>query len=247
MGVQLEILEKLTKDLILHGQLPLKELLDNSLYYPSCEFDGGVVKYYSKEIQSFIYCDYATGEEALMRELDSFRGYHLLGNRSLSMEELVPSGWQVILPPTRDLRRYFRAINHFKKPFAHWAVYERAEDFGEDHGPKRFSLIYVGGEGVATYQALYWSNKKTPKALAIIQPGTGFGNNWTDFRSRNGALAWVVFNNTFGTPDTIFYGGYNKDYDNLNWPEYEYVSKIKPYYHHNTGSYFGEVTIWSKL
>jgi hypothetical protein len=25
--------------------------------------------------------------------------------------------------------------------------------------PERFSLLYIGGEGVATYQALYWTHR----------------------------------------------------------------------------------------
>ena len=48
---------------------------------------------------------------------------------------------------------------------------ERDDDFGEDHGPERFSLLYVRGEGVATFAGLYAANKVSPKALAIIQPG----------------------------------------------------------------------------
>jgi hypothetical protein len=41
------------------------------------------------------------------------------------------------------------------------------------HGPARFSLLFVGGEEVATYQALYWGNKVTATTIAIVQLGTG--------------------------------------------------------------------------
>ncbi len=37
---------------------------------------------------------------------------------------------------------------------------------------------------VATHQALFWTNRKSAKALAIIQPGAGFGLKWTDFRDK---------------------------------------------------------------
>lgn len=146
-------------------------------------------------------------------------------------------------PPNFDIKSYYQHKDAFKKPFGHWAIFERLENFDANHGPKRFSLIYIGGEGVATYQALYWSNKITAKALAIIHTGTGFGRNWTDFRSRNGALAWVVMNNLFGTPDTIFYGGSRNDYDDFNWNEFQFERTIRPYY---SGTQTGKVTIWKK-
>lgn len=243
----MSIIKNLTNDSILNNPLPISELLENSLYYPSSGFDGGIVKNYGKEIQSFIYCDYATGEEALRSEINNFRGYKILGHRPLEQRELIPNGWKMTLPPGFDLQQYFRSKNAFQKPFAHWAVYERMEDFDETHGPSRFSLIYIGGEGVATYQALYWSNKKAPKALAIIQDGSaGFGINWTDFSDRSKALAWVVMNNQFGIPDIIFYGGYGNDYNDFNWEEYEFDRTISPYYTFSGLRPFGEVTIWKR-
>jgi hypothetical protein len=238
------IIQNLTTDAIQNQRLPINELLDNSLYYPSSGFDGGIVKNYSKKIQSFIYCDYATGKDALLNQLNNFRGYRILGNRPLKKDELVPNGWNMELPPNFNLQQYYSHKDAFKVPFAHWVVYERLEGFSEDHGPDRFSLIYIGGEGVATYQALYWSNKKSAKALAIVQPGIGFGLNWTDFRDRSGALAWVVMNNQFGVPDTIFYGGYGNDYIDLNWSEYQLENTIRPYY---SARPFGEVTVWSRI
>lgn len=236
-------IDNLTEDEILNGHFPLEDLLKNSFYYPSSGFDGGIVKFFAKELQSFIFCDYATGEEELLRQLNTFRGYRILGNRSLRQDELVPNGWTMQAPPSINSQQYYKYKSVFKKPFAHWAVYERMNNFSETHGPNRFSLIYIGGEGVATYQALYWSNKISAKALAIIQPGTGFGLNWTDFRSSNGALAWVVMNNEFGKPETIFYGGIGNGYNDFNWDEYELTNTIRPYYSRQQP---GEVTIWTR-
>ena len=243
-------IDNLTKADIISGTLPLNDLLDNSLYYPSCEFDGAIVKHYSKKIQSFIYCDYATGEDVFMNHLHDFRGYDLVGNRSLRQDELIPDGWQMQTPPHFNIEEYGKLDKkQLTKPFAHWAVYERSASFNESHGPKRFSLIYIGGEGVASYQALYWSNKKTAKVLAIIQPGTGFGLNWTDFRSKDGPLAWVVLNNKNGTPDTIIYGGMSgytgqndRWYEDFTWEQYRMTETIMPY-RTNTD----KVTIWAKL
>jgi hypothetical protein len=243
------IIDRLTKDEVISGKLPLIELLDNSFYYPSCGFDGEIIKHYSQHIQSFIYCDYARGEAELINQLETFYGYQLLGHRSVQKIELIPQGWQMQLPPDFDIREYYKYRDVFEKPFAHWAVYERLEKFDDNNGPKKFSLLYIGGEGVATYQALYWANKKTANAVAIIQPGTGSGFNWTDFRDKNGALAWVIMKNLYGTPDTIFYGGIGNGYDDFNWKEYQFEERIQPYYGGKVSDEhepFGEVTIWKR-
>jgi hypothetical protein len=237
--------DSITEQEIENGVFPLQEILDNSFYYPSSGFDGGIIKdcntkRRSLKIVSFIYCDYATGELAFNDAQNTFLGYKILGSRNVEKSELTPNGWQPQFPPNFNLQTYQKYKDDWKS-FAKWIIYERDENHGEDHGPKRFSLLYIGGEGVATYQALYWSNNATAKALAIIQPGTGFGLNWTDFTDRNGSLAWVVNNNPNGKPKIIYYGGIGQGYDDFEWNDFEKVKNISPYYDST-----GEVGIWKK-
>jgi hypothetical protein len=97
---------------------------------------------------------------------------------------------------------------------------------------------------VATYQYLFW-NKSTPRSLAIIQPGTGFGGNWTDFRKSDGPLGQAVLNNPAGKPAFIYYGGDargNGHYEDFDWLGYEKVLTIQPY-----GKNFGQVAVWENL
>ncbi|WP_076791956.1 hypothetical protein [Chlorobium sp. KB01] len=238
-------LDNITQEQIETGMFPLNEVLQNSFYYPSCGFDGGIIKDCNTigrdlNIFSFVYCDYATGEQEFKQEQNTFLGYHVLGSRSVSHSELTPNGWRPQFPPQFNLQDYQRYRDTWK-PFINWTVYERDDNRDDNHGQKRFSLLYLGGEGVATYQALYWTNKIFPRALAIIQPGTGYGLNWTDFRDRNGALAWVINNNPVGQPELIYYGGYGNGYSDFNWHGYVQSRIIRPYY--NEG---GEVRIWTK-
>ena len=241
-------INSLTQERIINEKLPINELLTNSLYYPSCGFDGGVVKYFSEEIQTFIYCDYAADQENLLQQINTFTGYHIMGQRNVKKHELVPNNWNPVIPPNVDKSDYLKYQDSFKTPFAHWVVYERDEDRIASYGAKRFSLLYIGGEGVATYQALYWSNHSFAKAIAIIQPGTGFGLNWTDFRRQDSPFGWVVLNNQYGVPDTIIYGGYGNNYGNLNWNGYKKNKTIQPYYsgRETNEDPFGEITVWKK-
>lgn len=240
-------LDTITKQKIETELLPISEILQDSLYYPSCGFDGGVVKDCNTigrdfRICNFIYCDYARGIQAFSEMQNTFIGYHILGSRSVRRSELIPAGWIPSIPPNFDLAEYQRYKDEWK-PFIHWTVYERDESRVEDHGPKRFSLLYLGGEGVATYQALYWTNKTCPKALAIIQPGNGFGHNWTNFKDKNASLAWVVYNNPAGIPQIIYYGGYCGPYDDFDWSEYAELRIINSYYGNRID---GEVRVLKK-
>jgi hypothetical protein len=243
-----QIIDTLTTSDIERGPFPIRNLLHHSLYYPSAGLDGGVVKDCNTTgrddgIRSFIYCDYATGPEAYRAEENSFRGYHVLGSRALSRGDLAPQGWQPVWPPGLHPGQYMRYKQNWR-PFANWTVYERDADHDETHGPQRFSLIYIGGEGVATYQGLYWTHRIVPAALAIIQPGTGFGLNWTDFRSSDAPLAWTVRNHPVGQPELIYYGGIGGGYTDFSWGGYAMQDrKIRPYY----PDFMGEVTLWKKF
>lgn len=244
----MNILLNLTAEQIQNGIFPLNDVLTNSFYYPSCGFDGGIIKDCNTigkdlKISSFIYCDYATGEDAFRSEQNTFVGYNVLGGRSVTLSELTPNGWRPELPPNINRQEYLQYQSRWK-PFAYWTIYERNTSRGEDHGPQRFSLLYIGGEGVATFQALYWSNNVFPRAVAIIQPGTGFGLNWTDFKAKDGALAWVVNHNPSGTPHTIYYGGYGQGYSDFDWPGFSEERTIYPYY--NYQEILGEVRVWKR-
>ena len=69
------------------------------------------------------------------------------------------------------------------KPFCFWAIYEIDETLtGRTTGKiKKFSLLHIGGEACATFDALYFRNDINPRAVAILNPGEGYGDNWTIF------------------------------------------------------------------
>jgi hypothetical protein len=96
---------------------------------------------------------------------------------------------------------------------------------GKNTVPKRFSLLYICGEGVETYQALFGGSRVSPKVLAIIQPGTGFGLNWTDFTNPGAIFARSVREFSCVPPPFMLYGGWGTGYDPCCWPEYSKLLK----------------------
>ncbi len=129
-----------------------------------------------------------------------------------------------------------------KPPFANWYIFDRESKLGEAHGPQRFSLVYICADGVETYQALYWQNRIAPKVLTIIQPGTGFGGNYTDFRDPDGFFAWtVLYGNHDFVPKYLAYGGSLLNYDAACWPD-AYPNHVEWWQHVNGNGVWGRPT-----
>jgi hypothetical protein len=215
-------------------QFSIHDVLQGSLYYPASGRDGDPVKYLGGFIHSFIYVDYGIDYDEVKASLHGdehgFSGYSTLSCRDISERELVPSGWTPKSPDVSDgnLARARRV----KTPFAIWSVFERNSDQDESHGPKRFSILYICGDGVATFQAIYLGNQCRPKVIAIIQPGTGFGGNWTDFREPDKIFGRSVLSNPEGKPEYLLYGGWGPDYSKTCWPQY---SKLIHYWNAAAG------------
>ena len=74
-----------------------------------------------------------------------------------------------------------------------------------DGGPEKFSLLYVAGDGAATYAALYLENKIAPRALSIIRPGTGWGGNYSSYFYSDSVFLRIV-NSGSVVPEFVFLG-----------------------------------------
>lgn len=163
----------------------LNNILENSLYYPCCGFDGDPIKYFAGNVHSFVYADYGVSKAAFEAEVSKgLLGYHLKHHEDISEQQLAPKGMRIIVYPDQEEMKSLEFHRSFmKEPFAQWVVYERDADLAEAHGPSRISLLFICGDGALTYQTLYLQNGIVPAIMAVIQPGHGFGGNYTNFYS----------------------------------------------------------------
>ena len=224
-------------------EFPLGDILRDSLYYPSSGFDGDPVRYLAGNVASFIYVDYGRSREELVGALRApgFRGYELLAVRDVSEDELVPNGWTPSFPTPEDGDpwKYQRVM---QTPFCLWGILQRQDGFSESHGPRRFSLLYLCADGVAAFQALYVANHASPRIVAVIQPGHGFGWNWTNFEDPNGFFARTVLQNPVGKPEILLFGGVGERhfYEKPCWPEYQEIVRFL------TKSGHGNIGVWRR-
>ena len=215
-------LVQMTPDRMCREPFPLRDLLSGSLYYPSSGFDGDPVAYLGGNYHSFVYVDYGKERSGLLSALaePGFLGYQVLCHRPVVEEELIPRGWLPVIPQGEFRRPPPRSW--FRRRFCEWAIFERHTDLPDEHGPRRFSLLFLCADGVAAFQALYVGNLVAPGTVAIIQPGTGFGGNWTDFADSEAPLAQAVLGNPAGRPDFLLHGGAGGPhwYTRPCWPQY---------------------------
>lgn len=225
-------------------ELPLQGILRDSFYYPACGLDFNAIMHFAHYTQSFIYVDHSVEPEELKLKLEQADGYRLFSLQSPEASHLCPGGSRVDLSGI-DMEEYYRYANTWKPPFRLWAVLEKVKEFPENLGPERISLLFICGEGLATFQELYYSNKTSPMFLALIQPGCGYSNNWSDFVNERLPFAQTVLNNPYGQPEYIVWGGYIEDYDARIWRDYpEKIHRIRPYYFPEDREPHGEAGVW---
>lgn len=210
--------------------LPLKDILVDSLYYPASGTDGDPVACFAGRVHSFVYVDYGVSRANLEQTLLAapFAGYHTLARRAVARGELAPLGWSPAISPTgaENAKLQIFLNGHGIDPsaaYCEWLVFERNANRSEEYGPHRFSMLFLLADGAASYQALYSRNRIAPAILAIIQPGTGFGLNYTDFTDPEALLHRVVFDATGIAPELLVTGHYNREAapdTEACWPEY---------------------------
>lgn len=191
------------------GPIPMRELLEHCVYYPAAGLDGDPVKYLGRYFQSFVYVDDGVGQQQFRNELWNFDGYHLFSHCDVPLDELVPEGWE-------------RPENS-NPTFAVWAVFDRNPEVCPEHGPQRFSLLYIGGRGTAMYHSLFYSRKVAPAVVALIKPRRG-----RRFRDPNGIFARLVRMNPDGMPDHLLYSGWGNGEPHRQpfWLEYQTTGLI---------------------
>lgn len=212
----------------------IADILENSVYYPASGQDATPIKIFANKYNSFINVDYSVSYEEVKNALESNFlpvGYKLIGRKNISKEELTPNGFAPLNIHYNEHEKKRLKKNHIKKLhnnrifFAIWAVYELDPNSTNKTEGKseRFSLLHIGGEGCATFYALYIKNKINPKAIVIIKPGEVYGDNWT----------------LFTTPKFRFYQSLRKN-------QVEYGAKMPQYLltdvNYGNGCFFSEYT-----
>jgi len=161
------------------------------VFYPGSGTDGHPVKMFGSthSAHCFVYADYGVTQTTLESELwhptHRFRGYHTLARLHLSEHDLVPNGWTPHVDPGDMRPDPYGFVT--TTPFGFLEVLERDQGFDDAHGARRLAILFLGADGIATYDALFCQGHPTLDPFAVVLQDHGFGGNY-DRYGRGGLL-----------------------------------------------------------
>ena len=177
---------------------PMGEFLRSRLvYYPGSGTDGQPVMTFgsAQHTHCFVYADYhktwASIEAELEDEVRGFRGYQRLNTVTLAVDDLVPKGWTPHLQrgEVRDWRTWQPECA--RNPYGKVVVLERDAALGDEHGAKRLAIVFLGADGIATYDALFCQPASVRPPHVVVLQDHGFGGNYDQF-GRGGLMERVA-------------------------------------------------------
>lgn len=156
------------------------------VYYPGFGSDGHPVRFFNTHqlANCFVYADYLVEEEQVCADLDNpeqaynghFRGYHSVERIRLSAADLTPSGWRQHVPSPRANWARPRI-----RPYAFLERLERDAGLDDSHGAPALSILFLGADGHATYDALFCQDGQQRAPYAVVLQDHGFGGNYDRF------------------------------------------------------------------
>lgn len=165
------------------------------VYYPGAGGDGHAVRLFggSHCCHCFVYVDYGVSRAELVREIDDpqlgFRGYRSLARLEPSERDIVPEGWTPHVHRS-ELRSYpvrFASVT----PYALLEILQREKGYDDTHGPERLAVLFLGADGIASYDALFCQSSSTGPPFAMLLQDHGFGGNYDRFGA-GGALELIA-------------------------------------------------------
>ena len=150
------------------------ELLNSRLvYYPGAGTDGSPIRTFNiaHAAHVFVYVDYGYNKQKIDSELsdDAFIGYHLHHEQEVSERELTPRTFRSHIT-NEEKRKAASGYDMSIRPeegFALLKIYERNEDYTDEHGSQRFAILYVGADANLTYDVLFGNTDRSPYACVI--------------------------------------------------------------------------------
>lgn len=159
------------KDYRAGDRLPMDQVLkERIVFYPGSAFDGQPIKTFnvSRSAFVFLYADYLYDRATLTEECRYYglKGYRILYNYELPMEELIPM-------------EDYRPIPCTVEPFCRVIIFEKDSTRGIVEGADRLVLIYAAIDAVYLFRRFFAERGIVP--FAALLEDYGFGCNYTKF------------------------------------------------------------------
>ena len=189
------------------------------VFYPGSGSDGQPVQLFGSthSAHCFVYADYGLTEEQIDNELqnEGFWGYGKLCRVAIAENQLTPGGWVSHLMPGEIPKILGGIASDRAQQFGFLEILEREDGFDHTHGAERLAILFLGADGVATFDALF-CQQDSQAPFAVVLQDHGFGGNYTEF-GRGGLLDEVSRRSNclpqyllYATGSTVPWEGYDR-------------------------------------
>ena len=154
------------------------------VYYPGSGTDSHPVQLFAppRTAHCFIYADYGLEEGEVRRALErGIAGYRVHAITKVDLRTLAPPDWKQHVAVKRFQDQHHMRFVRVMKPYVLLAVLNRGAGFGVDHGPERIALLFLGGDGIASYDAIFCQKGSPPPPFILVMQDHGFGGNYDRF------------------------------------------------------------------
>lgn len=163
---------------IFDNEPDIKMFLGSAVFYPASRLDPRPVMELAGKFSNFVYVDYSLGAKRIEGGLC---GPRFAGYRVAEIEEAEPEG--VLGCSWKDLPPHLRRIDpeRMKKPLIKFARLKQRRKESANPGAEEICILFICGEALSIYEALYRRRDLAPACLAYINPGIYEGGNYLDF------------------------------------------------------------------
>ncbi|MFZ4774157.1 MAG: hypothetical protein ACOYM3_02260 [Terrimicrobiaceae bacterium] len=191
--------EELPSILDVRSEGRIKDFLASAVFYPASRLDPRPVMELAGKFSNFVYVDYSLGAKRVEGGLcgPRFDGYRVAEIEDFEPEGFLGCSWKDLPPPRRlDPER-------MKKPFIKIARLKKRRKADGDSGAEEIRILFICGEALVIYRALYHRRELAPDCLVYVNPGIYEGGNHLDFP---GILAlWLLGDEEHRLPKYLFH------------------------------------------
>ncbi len=161
-------------------------LASRIVYYPGSALEGAPIHVFNAAHAAhvYFYIDYGFPKEEIEKMMSERipKGYHIYDEPSVTGRDILPynSHYHLEEEEWTHVRELYNVANvPTQNSFGFLKIYERDESYGEEHGAQRFAVLFLGGDAIATFDAIFGNTNAN--LFACILGNYGFDGSYEGF------------------------------------------------------------------
>ena len=161
-------------------------LASRIVYYPGSALEGSPIHVFNSAHAAhvYFYIDYGFTKDEIRRLMSKKipAGYHIYDEPEVTERDLLPHAPQYHLNQEEQryvMEQYQTVHVPTRNSFSFLKIYERDKSLGDEHGAERFAVLFLGGDAIATFDAIFGNTNARP--FACVLGNYGFDGSYEGF------------------------------------------------------------------